>query len=261
MPEAVEWFDRHAVSWDRSYERNDQLGHWLRERAAALGRLVGNGRGDLLDAGMGSGRVLSQLVDQGWTAWGVDGSPRMVELARARLLEAAERLSVARVEQLPFPDARFDAVVSIGVLQFVEDLEPVTCELARVLRPGASLILSVGNSRSPYLLWRHVIPRRRAAARSPGRSQLVSMIRRAGLELDEIVHLDLTLLPAPFDRLFPRSAVALSRLATKLGPLRALAAMHLLVVASKPARPASPGRPEARAPAPTTPSPSASSQP
>ena len=103
----------------------------------------------MLDAGMGPGRLTAELDKRGWTVWGVDGSANMVSLARARVPKAADRLLEARIERLPFGDDRFDAVVSTGVLGYVDDLEVALRELARVLRPGGRLVFSVGNGLAP----------------------------------------------------------------------------------------------------------------
>lgn len=54
----VGYFDRSVERWDTHYERGDRLGHWLRGRLALALALLGDGAGDVLDAGMGSGRLV-----------------------------------------------------------------------------------------------------------------------------------------------------------------------------------------------------------
>jgi SAM-dependent methyltransferase len=66
----------------------------------------------------------------------VDLSPRMVELARARGVEA----QVGDVQALPFADGEFDVAVAAWMLYHVPDLERGLSELARVLRRGGSLV-------------------------------------------------------------------------------------------------------------------------
>jgi SAM-dependent methyltransferase len=249
-PEVIRHFDEGAERLDAAYEEPGPWGEWLRDRLATVLRVLGDGPGDVLDAGMGPGRLVAELERRGWTAWGIDASPRMVDVARARAPQAAERLAVARIEQLPFADASFDVVVSLGVLQYTEEQGAAIRELARVLRPGGRAVLSVGNSRSPCCLWReHVVfaiarvlkrrvpfgsppPLQRSS--SPGRSRLRAMIADAGLEVRRIEYAGVALLPDPLDRLFPRAAVRLSQLADRIrGPVRQLLAARMVVVAHK----------------------------
>jgi SAM-dependent methyltransferase len=71
----------------------------------------------------------------------VDISPRMVELARGRGIDA----QIADVQELPFADAAFDTVVAAWMLYHVPDVGRGLAEIARVLRPGGALI-AVTNS-------------------------------------------------------------------------------------------------------------------
>ncbi len=71
----------------------------------------------------------------------VDISPRMVELARARGVEALE----GDVQELPFADGSFDTVVAAWMLYHVPDIDRGLAEMARVLVKGGALI-AVTNS-------------------------------------------------------------------------------------------------------------------
>ncbi len=66
----------------------------------------------------------------------VDLSPRMVELARERGVDAR----LADVQQLPFADNAFDSAVAAWMLYHVPDVERAVAELARVLRPSGRLV-------------------------------------------------------------------------------------------------------------------------
>jgi len=68
-----------------------------------------------------------------------------VEISRAalsRLVQQGGRAVQATAEALPFPDAAFDLVMAMDIIEHVDDDEPVFRELARVLRPGGALVLS-----------------------------------------------------------------------------------------------------------------------
>jgi SAM-dependent methyltransferase len=72
----------------------------------------------------------------------VDQSERMVELTRARGVEAV----VGDVQDLPFNDGVFDCAVAAWMLYHVPDLNQALLELRRVLRDGGRLV-AVTNSR------------------------------------------------------------------------------------------------------------------
>jgi SAM-dependent methyltransferase len=75
----------------------------------------------------------------------IDLSPRMVELARSRGVDAR----VADVQDLPFADASFDVAVAAWMLYHVPDLDRGLAELRRVLAPGGRLVAVVNGA--PHL--------------------------------------------------------------------------------------------------------------
>jgi len=151
---SVAFFDAEAAEYDALYDAGDWRGRLLRARLQAALEVLGHGPGRVLDAGMGGGRLVAELDARGWTTTGIDTSPSMVELARQRFPQAAERLLVADLAELPFADASFDAAVVTGALEYVDELDRGLREVARVLRPGATAVLSFPNYRSPHALWR-----------------------------------------------------------------------------------------------------------
>ncbi len=140
--------------YDAGFDQPGPAGYSLRTRLAATLRLVPDEPGDVLDAGMGPGRLCVELDQRGWRVSGVDVSEVMVELAAARLPHARERLLAAPIEALPFPDESFDVVIATGVLEHVGDKEAAIRELARVLRPGGRAIVSFPNPHAFYFWWK-----------------------------------------------------------------------------------------------------------
>jgi ubiquinone/menaquinone biosynthesis C-methylase UbiE len=105
-----------------------------------VGAVVGFQR--VLEVGCGRGELAERLIRElGVDLVAVDQSIRMVELTRARSVEAI----VGDVQYLPFSNGEFDAVVAAWMLYHVPDLHGALSELARVLRPGGRLV-SVTNS-------------------------------------------------------------------------------------------------------------------
>jgi SAM-dependent methyltransferase len=91
----------------------------------------------VLEAGCGEGE-LSERIQKELDAEvvAVDQSERMVELARARGVDAR----VGDVQDLPFADGSFDVAIAAWMLYHVPDLDLALSELARVLRPGGRLV-------------------------------------------------------------------------------------------------------------------------
>jgi SAM-dependent methyltransferase len=106
------------------------------DEADALERLRGRGDGRCLDVGCGTGVAFDPLRRLGWSVVGTDVSEDLLEVAREGGLDAV----LAPAESLPFPDATFDAAVSIWTHTDVEDFGAVLRELARVLRPEAPFV-------------------------------------------------------------------------------------------------------------------------
>jgi len=118
-------------------EPSDVLWEALVERSPRRVLEVGGGPGEL------AARIQRQLAA---TVAFLDISPRMVELARERGVDA----QIGDAQQLPFADASFDTVVAAWMLYHVPDLDRTLDEIARVLEPGGALVAvtnSVGHLR------------------------------------------------------------------------------------------------------------------
>jgi SAM-dependent methyltransferase len=99
----------------------------------------------VLDLGSGSGMdVLAAAIQvgPGGAVTGVDITPE--QLAKSERLGREEHITFrrARIEELPFENASFDAVISNGVINLSADKRRAFAEAARVLRPGGRLALA-----------------------------------------------------------------------------------------------------------------------
>jgi arsenite methyltransferase len=108
-----------------------------------LARLLPGER--VLDLGSGSGMdvfAAAAQVGPGGRVTGVDITPE--QLAAADRLRRGTHVSFrrARIEELPFDDGSFDAVISNGVINLSADKRRAFAEAARVLRPGGRLALA-----------------------------------------------------------------------------------------------------------------------
>lgn len=96
--------------------------------------------GRALDAACGTGRHAAHLVERGHHVIGVDGSPEMLDLARAHVPDAS--FFEGDLRQLPVDDDEVDVVVCALALGHLDDLRPPVAELGRVVRPGGHVVVS-----------------------------------------------------------------------------------------------------------------------
>jgi SAM-dependent methyltransferase len=75
---------------------------------------------------------------------GVDINEEAIQFAKAHAREP-ERFQVGQAEALPYADGTFDVVLCLDVLEHVQDEKKALSEIARALRPGGRLVLSVPN--------------------------------------------------------------------------------------------------------------------
>ena len=114
--------------------------HELRERLLLDLFLSASPGPRVLDGGAGQGTMSSRLEKLGFEVTSTDVSVAAVEFLRKNLSGAVLE---ADLGELPFADATFDAAVLGEVLEHVDDDRGALTELARVLRPGGVLAVSV----------------------------------------------------------------------------------------------------------------------
>jgi demethylmenaquinone methyltransferase/2-methoxy-6-polyprenyl-1,4-benzoquinol methylase len=124
---------------------------------AAIAETAGDGA-VVLDVASGTAGVALQLAARtGARVVGVDLTEGMLRQGQANVTAAAMTPRIAlvtgRAEQLPFPDASFDALTFTYLLRYVEDPQATLSELARVVKPGGTMA-SLEFCVPPNPLWR-----------------------------------------------------------------------------------------------------------
>jgi SAM-dependent methyltransferase len=108
----------------------------------------------VLDAGCGGGRNLVYFLRSGYEVFGIDNNLNAIENVRFAAKTLAPNLSpenfqVSKTENMPFPDEKFDAVISSAVLHFAENESHFFAmleEMWRVLRPEGIFFARLASS-------------------------------------------------------------------------------------------------------------------
>lgn len=140
-----QFFNAIAEDWDKL--SREVLGAFDLARAVTRSMPVCEVAADF---GCGTGNVLESMLGKAKTVIGVDGSPRMLELARRRFAGAADRVSlrIGDLSHLPLRDHETDFASVNMVLHHIPQPADVLGEVRRVLAPGGRLVLTDFNTHS-----------------------------------------------------------------------------------------------------------------
>ena len=135
------WFATHASQWDalRALHAPEAA-----VESAILAALGDAPPGRLVDVGTGTGRMLELIGPRATSLIGLDNSPEMLRLARAKLLAAGlgrAEMRLADMADPPLPPASADTIVLHQVLHFAHDPAQVLAACARLLAPGGRLLV------------------------------------------------------------------------------------------------------------------------
>jgi SAM-dependent methyltransferase len=98
-------------------------------------------------------RILAWAAGRGARAFGIDiAEPTVIQAKAAFAGDTGPlRAAAADVRALPFRDASFDAIYSMGTIEHFDETEEAVKEMARVLKPGGHAIIGVPNRHDPFL--------------------------------------------------------------------------------------------------------------
>ena len=225
----IESFDKESRVYSDWYSGNTSMAHSFTIRRQRVYELLrGSKRGRVLDIGCGPGVMVERLVNDGFEFFGVDISEGMIQECRERFGRVkSAHFSVGRIEKLDFPDAYFDAIICMGVVEYIDDDAAAVKEMARVLKPGGRAIITLPNKLSPYRIWDRIILRRpitslaKRLIRYKKKSTLIhreytersysNLLASERLNATDIIYYNFKLMLFPFDILLPRLTVSLSR--------------------------------------------------
>lgn len=197
-------FDRAAGYYDATRGYPPEVAEAIAEAILRAGRLTtGN---DALEIGIGTGRIALPLVARGVNVFGVDISPRMLDQLRQKRAALATRaapgslgtleVEVADMTALPFPDARFPAVIAVHVFHLVPGWLRALDEALRVLRPDGALLIGQDVHSGPGATrmdsiedrWRQILRElgyEQSTIGASGYDAVLAELERRGLRVEE----------------------------------------------------------------------------
>lgn len=157
------YFSGSVTYWRSIYDETlgpkTKTASWLIKRMEIIFALLrvyaGESHLRILDAGCGAGIYMRELIKSGHEVLGVDQSVTMAQEACDSADNGASRRAhclLADVESLPIKEGIFDAVLCVGVLQYLKKDGVALKELSRVARTGGIIIVTL-----PNLLRLHVL--------------------------------------------------------------------------------------------------------
>jgi SAM-dependent methyltransferase len=209
--------DVGAPAWAPGQEARDQREHWdgvarswpdlfqaqstqyyRRCEIALVQRFLGDAGGkrvlklDLWNEAVNT-RLLQWIEGQGARVFGMDVSGITVGRARHNFAREARtgHFTQGDIRSLPFADASFDFVYTMGTIEHVREYELAIREVSRVLKPGGIAVIGVPHKWDlflrPLLVW--VLERFELYPYSPerafGAAELRATVERNGLTVEE----------------------------------------------------------------------------
>jgi len=188
----------------------------------------------ILEVGCGTGIYTEKLVKTGAEIIAIDLSPDLLAKARSKIVNVG--FLETDLENLPFSDQNFDAVVGVSILHHV-NVEKALKEIKRVLKSGGSIVFSEPNMLNPQIFAERKINwLRKAMGDSPNetaffRWRLARALRNVGFSEIRVKPFDFLhpLTPKPFIKIVERLGFAIENI-----PLLKEFAGSLLITATRP---------------------------
>ncbi|MFX0100555.1 MAG: class I SAM-dependent methyltransferase [Candidatus Hodarchaeota archaeon] len=135
--------DKEIEAWERNYSKG-RYNKWPHDLVVSnIMRRFGKKEREnvkILDLGCGGGNNLIFISEEGFDAYGIDGSPSSIEITKQRLKEKNLNATVKRAnfKEIPFDTNYFNCVIDRASIycNFWSDIEKIVDEIFRILRVG-----------------------------------------------------------------------------------------------------------------------------
>jgi ubiquinone/menaquinone biosynthesis C-methylase UbiE len=130
-------FEKYTSRYEDWFERNKYV---YRSELQAIHRQLPE-QGEGVEIGVGTGRFAAPLGIK----HGVEPSTKMREIAKQRGIDVLD----GTAEKLPFDDSRFDFLLMVTTICFLDDILGSLKEAYRVIKPGGFIIIGFVDRTSP----------------------------------------------------------------------------------------------------------------
>jgi glycosyltransferase involved in cell wall biosynthesis/SAM-dependent methyltransferase len=143
-------FNDKAHCWRGKYGPRGKLDSRVEQFTGRLSQICPTAS-DILELGCGTGEIAAAIGHRGYSVTACDFAEEMIAIARGN--PAGKTVNWVCLDPdwkiFPFEDGSFDGVVASSVFEYLVDVPQVAAELARILRPGGNLLLTVPNPFNP----------------------------------------------------------------------------------------------------------------
>ncbi len=236
MEKEIDFFDKTSASYLAEYEKETVEGYSFRirrEKVLSLIPYAGEKR-KALDIGCGPGVMIEGLLKKKYAVNCIDAAPEMINLTQEKYKEnPLVAAGIGKADNLNFSDDTFDLILSMGLLEYLEDQEKAITEIKRVAKKGGVIILTFPNKTSPCRIFNRassflvkpISKTLRAIAKKPSQAlthkeyypkKTIEFLEKNGLKVSDIIYYNFKLIPYPFDKWFPKLTIFQSKLFEKL---------------------------------------------
>lgn len=152
------FYTRDSAAYDEQRWRSRGGAFTNRVQQRLVDGLTGDWRDDeLIEIGPGTARFTILMARKNNRVTLVDIASGMLDVARKNLDDAGHSAAIKAFVQgsiygLPFPDGSFDHAISLNVFNHLERVGDAIREMARVTRPGGTILFNYANLSSYYVL-------------------------------------------------------------------------------------------------------------
>ncbi|MBA7688449.1 Ubiquinone biosynthesis O-methyltransferase [subsurface metagenome] len=145
------WYNLIAEEFDKRYEGVEGF-YWENFESKIVNELIDVKDKVVLDLGCGGGRYALSVYKKVKKIIGIDISDKLIDIAKKKLTpDMPIEFLVGDAANTCFKDGYFDAVVSLGMFEFLEDPSPFLREINRILKPDGDFLFTCYNEKIEFI--------------------------------------------------------------------------------------------------------------